>query len=180
MPPTSDRPAPVTQPAVATPAGLLVRLASLFYEAVLLVAILFVSAWLFVSITHYPRFPGLRPLFQAYLAGISALWFGWCWSNGGQTPAMKAWRLRVVGQFGAPVRPGQAAMRFLLAAVLIPAGGIALLWALVDPDGQFLHDRLAGTRVVRLPRPSKGVPTGRRDAGDGAPGPHGTVARSGG
>jgi len=29
--------------------------------------------------------------------------------------------------------------------------GAGLLWALIDKDKQFLHDRLAGTRIVLLP-----------------------------
>jgi hypothetical protein len=27
--------------------------------------------------------------------------------------------------------------------------GISLAWALADREGQFLHDRLAGTRLIR-------------------------------
>jgi len=27
--------------------------------------------------------------------------------------------------------------------------GFNFLWAAVDPDRQFLHDRIAGTRIVR-------------------------------
>jgi uncharacterized RDD family membrane protein YckC len=30
-------------------------------------------------------------------------------------------------------------------------GVVGLLWALVDRDRQFLHDRLAGTRLVAVP-----------------------------
>jgi uncharacterized RDD family membrane protein YckC len=40
----------------------------------------------------------------------------------------------------------------VLRACLALAGylclGITVLWALVDRDGQFLHDRIAGTRLV--------------------------------
>ena len=53
---------------------------------------------------------------------------------------MKAWHIRLVG-----VTPGKAMLRFLLALAFLPA---SILWALFDRDGQFLHDRLAGTRLV--------------------------------
>ena len=43
--------------------------------------------------------------------------------------------------------PGKAIARFLIAAALLP---FSILWALVDRDRQFLHDRLAGTRLVKL------------------------------
>jgi uncharacterized RDD family membrane protein YckC len=59
---------------------------------------------------------------------------------------MKTWRIRLVG-----VTPRKALFRFLYALILVPTG-ISLLWALFDRDRQFLHDRLAGTRLV-LVRP---------------------------
>jgi uncharacterized RDD family membrane protein YckC len=52
---------------------------------------------------------------------------------------MKAWRIRLVD-----VTPGKAVLRFLL-LVLLP---VSIVWALIDRDRQFLHDRLAGTRLV--------------------------------
>jgi uncharacterized RDD family membrane protein YckC len=36
-----------------------------------------------------------------------------------------------------------------LVSLLLPS----LAWALVDRERQFLHDRLAGTRLVQLPKP---------------------------
>ena len=33
----------------------------------------------------------------------------------------------------------------------IVLGGIGIIWALFDREGQFLHDRIAGTRIARLP-----------------------------
>lgn len=44
-----------------------------------------------------------------------------------------------------PVLPAQALLRYLLCWPSILLCGIGLLWALVDRDKQFLHDRLAGT-----------------------------------
>jgi uncharacterized RDD family membrane protein YckC len=72
-----------------------------------------------------------------------ARWRSWCWLRGGQTLAMKAWRIRLVG-----ASPARALARFVLALVLVPTG-ISILWALLDADRQFLHDRIAGTRLVR-------------------------------
>jgi hypothetical protein len=50
--------------------------------------------------------------------------------------------VRLVG-----VTPGRALLRFACALVLVPTG-ISVLWSLADRDGPFLHDRLAGTRLV--------------------------------
>jgi len=55
---------------------------------------------------------------------------------------MKAWKVRLVG-----VTPQKAVLRFVLALLLVPTG-ISIVWALFDRDRQFLHDRLARTRLV--------------------------------
>lgn len=73
------------------------------------------------------------------------------WLRGGQTLAMKAWRIRVMD-----ITPRRALLRFLYALVLVPTG-ISILWAFFDRDRQFLHDRLAGTRLVLLPKPLSGA-----------------------
>jgi hypothetical protein len=39
----------------------------------------------------------------------------------------------------------------MLAIASIALGGGGYWWALFDRDGQFLHDRLAGTRLVMNP-----------------------------
>jgi uncharacterized RDD family membrane protein YckC len=123
--------------------GLARRLGSLLYEALLLLAIAFFAG----SAFHFAS--GAAPLegwllraHQALLAAVFAAYFLWCWLRGGQTLAMKTWRVRLVG-----VTPGRALLRFACALVLVPTG-ISVLWSLADRDGQFLHDRLAGTRLV--------------------------------
>jgi len=40
-------------------------------------------------------------------------------------------------------------VRLALAAILVPTG-ISLVWALFDRERMFLHDRLAGTRLVMV------------------------------
>ena len=126
----------------ATP-GLARRLASLFYEALLLFAVAFFAGWLFYAAsggrdaTHgWPRY-ALQLLILAFFAS----YFLWCWLRGGQTLAMRAWRIRLVG-----VTPRKAMLRFLYGLLLVPTG-IAIVWAFFDRDRQFLHDRLAGTRL---------------------------------
>lgn len=81
------------------------------------------------------------------LLAVSA-YFLWCWTHGGQTLAMKTWRIRVVTANGAPLSFRIALGRYLCAAAGLLLGGIGLWWALLDKDGRFLHDRLAGTRLV--------------------------------
>lgn len=123
--------------------GLARRLGSMLYEALLLFAVAFFAGFAF----HFasggaPLDGGIRLAHQALLVAVFAAYFLCCWLRGGQTLAMKAWRVRLVG-----ASPRKALLRFLLALLLVPTG-VSLAWAVFDHDRQFLHDRLAGTRLV--------------------------------
>lgn len=112
-----------------------------------------------------------RILLQALVVLALAVYFVWCWRRG-QTLAMRTWRLRLVDAGGRPVSGPRALWRFALAASIYGAaliggaylrehpqateGWLALVpllltlgWPLWDAQRQFLHDRLAGTRLVR-------------------------------
>ena len=65
---------------------------------------------------------------------------------------MKTWRIRLVTVDGSPLSLKQAALRFVLALLGLLLVGVGFWWALFDRDRQFLHDRIAGTRLVRVPR----------------------------
>jgi uncharacterized RDD family membrane protein YckC len=155
------------------------RLGSMLYEAMLLFGVLFISGWLFSTLLQQRHALYLRHALEAWLFLVLAAYFIWFWTHGGQTLAMKTWRFRLVDAAGQPVGPWRAALRFLLAwlwvlpglalawavhgrqwaLVLIPALNV-VLWALTarfDPQRQFLHDRLAGTRLVDAipPLPTK-------------------------
>ena len=114
------------------------------YEAILLFAVAFFAAWLFFfasggrdATMGWPRY-----VLQLFIAVVFASYFLWCWLRGGQTLAMRAWGIRLVD-----ITPRRALLRLVLAAVLVPTA-ISVAWALFDREKQFLHDRLAGTRLV--------------------------------
>ena len=114
----------------------------MLYEAVLLFAVAFFAAWVFffASGGRDASSGALRYELQLFIAAVFAAYFLWCWLRGGQTLAMKAWGIRLVD-----VTPQKALLRFVYAVLLLPA---SIAWALFDRDRQFLHDRLAGTRLV--------------------------------
>jgi uncharacterized RDD family membrane protein YckC len=118
------------------------RLAAMVYEAFLIFAVAFFAAWIFffASGARDATSGVLRRELQLFIVVVLAAYFLWCWLRGGQTLAMRAWRIRLVD-----VTPRKALVRFLLAAALLP---LSILWALADRDRQFLHDRLAGTRLI--------------------------------
>jgi len=144
----------------------------MMYEAILLFAVAFTATSLFQLAAGTGSLVGWRRVaLQAYLVAVFAAYFMWCWLRGGQTLAMKSWRIRVVGSDGLPLKPSTALARFACAAFFVGAflvaiaaamrygepwlslgllslSSIGLAWALVDRDRQFLHDRLAGSRLV--------------------------------
>lgn len=116
----------------------------MLYEAILLFSVAFFAGWLFFAASggRDSTSGGLRYALQLFILVTFAAYFLWCWLRGGQTLPMKAWRIRLVG-----VSPRKALLRFVLALVLVPTL-VSIVWALFDRDRQFLHDRLAGTRLV--------------------------------
>lgn len=91
-----------------------------------------------------------RPLFQFYLLIVGGIYFIWFWTHSGQTLAMQTWKLRLVSANNGKVTTQQAMVRYLMAVIGISFLGFGLLWALFDRNRQFLHDRVAGTRIIRL------------------------------
>jgi uncharacterized RDD family membrane protein YckC len=124
------------------------RLLCLVYETLLLTALLWCAALLFGVVEGALGAEHVRAVFQVYLATLAGIYFVWQWAHGGQTLAMKTWRIRLARANGAAVDTRAASSRYLLALLGTVAFGVSYLWALFDPDRQFLHDRLARTRLV--------------------------------
>lgn len=103
--------------------------------------------------------------------GVAGIYFVWSWTGGRRTLPMKTWGLVLIRAGGGSVDAKAAVTRYIatwigpLAAVaayqaLAPAhlamqaAWLALLnyaWPIVDPERAFLHDRIAGTRIVAQP-----------------------------
>jgi uncharacterized RDD family membrane protein YckC len=169
------------------PAGLrptlLRRLASLGYETLVVAAILIAGGLAFLGVAAaFRAVAGVPPasapgglervLLQVLLVVLLGAYYVRCWTRGGQTLALKAWKLRVVGPAGGALTTRAAIARFAIAGLALGTGVAAfiwlwrhpgsmygwaatlpaaadVLWAALDRDRQFLHDRLARTRVVR-------------------------------
>jgi uncharacterized RDD family membrane protein YckC len=123
------------------------------YEALAVIALWMLAAAIITALFGSATAPVARLLPQLLAAAIISAYFVWCWSHGGQTLAMKTWRIRVVDASGQPLTARQALRRYLLACAGIAAGGIGLWWALLDRDGAFLHDRLGDTRLILIVQP---------------------------
>jgi len=147
----------------------------MMYEAVLLFGVVFLASYLFDTLTQSRSGMMYRHGRQAWLFLALGAYFVTCWRRSGQTLPMKTWNIRLVGSTGQPPTMARLVLRYVLAWVLpLAAAGLILgatLWSgwptmqllivvapfavfagsWLDKDGQFLHDRLAGTRLVNTP-----------------------------
>ncbi len=145
------------------------RMACWLYEGMLMFGVVFISGYLFGTLSQTRHAMDNRHALQAFLFVIFGIYFTWFWAKG-QTLAMKTWDIRVVDVHGRPVTQLRALARYALSwlwflpalaaiapfrlsggesAVLVT--GWVLVWALLSrfhPQRQFLHDALAGTRLV--------------------------------
>lgn len=129
--------------------GILRRLAAMAYEILLLSGVLAVALVLpHLLIGAFAHRVATPVVLWAHLFIVLLVYCLGFWCHGGQTLAMKTWRIRLLTRSGAPLRPAQALLRYLLCWPSLGLGGIGIVWALIDRDRQFLHDRLAGTRLV--------------------------------
>jgi uncharacterized RDD family membrane protein YckC len=120
----------------------------MLYESFLAFAIVFFAGLAFYGAASGRLAGGMRHAFQIYLFLVLGVYFVACWSRLGSTLPMQTWSMRVVNADGSPVNVNRATLRYVLAwpSLLLFGGG--LIWALFDRNGQFLHDRLAGTKIV--------------------------------
>lgn len=138
---------PVSYPAPSLPR----RLAGMLYESLLLLGVLsvaFILPQLLLGMLRNTTLPG--PLLWLHVFLVLLAYFGWLWRRNGQTLAMQTWKIKLVSAGGQPVSGRQILLRYVLAWPSLLIFGIGILWALIDPERQFLHDRLAGTRLIRL------------------------------
>ncbi|MEX0734545.1 MAG: RDD family protein [Steroidobacteraceae bacterium] len=121
----------------AAPAGLLRRLAALFYDALLTIALAFAATFAMLPLTDGEAIltstQGLAGhLYHALLLLLVFGYFGLCWTRGGQTLGMKAWRIRLCNEDGRRVNWAEALVRFTVGATLALMAVLGL-WQLAKP-----------------------------------------------
>ncbi len=133
-------------------ASLARRLGAVFYDSLLLAALLMLVSFVYLPLVGRMLPPGInRPLYQLLLLAVSYAYFAGFWVRGGQTLGLHTWKLRLAGRDGGPVTWTRATWRFLAALFSWLCLGLGFLWVLVDPEKLAWHDRLSNTRLVRLP-----------------------------
>ncbi len=132
-------------------AGFWRRCAAIFYDALVLCGVLIFAAALVVVPLGW--FYGIEIengnlLYRLYLCTVLFLFFAWFWVHGGQTPGMKAWRIRLIREDGGEIQWRDALIRFVGAIAAWVPCALGFIWLLFDNDRLTWYDRLSHTRPV--------------------------------
>ena len=134
-----------------TPSGLARRVAALCYDGLLLAALLLAGTALVIAARGGAVIAPETPWYQAAVVGTCFLFYAWFWTHGGQTLGMRAWRIRVLRDDGAPLTWRDALLRFAAAWLAALPAGLGFWWCLLDADKRCWHDCATRTHVRRLP-----------------------------
>jgi uncharacterized RDD family membrane protein YckC len=125
------------------------RLAAIFYDILLLFALLFFASMIVVVPFGITMDHPLHSLYVVYIYVVSFIFFGWFWTHGGQTLGMRAWRVRVQRHDGRSLTWRHALVRFLAAVISCAPFGAGFIWCLFSKERLALHDILSATHLVR-------------------------------
>lgn len=137
---------------IPIPAPLWRRLIAGVYDGLLLAGLFLMAGWAMVVIASVSGMALDRTVSQLVYFGIGALYFGLCWTHGGQTLGMKAWRLQVRREDAAELRLPIALLRYCAAWLSLMAVGLGFLWSLIDARRRTWHDMISATELVVMPR----------------------------
>ena len=124
--------------------------AACIYELLLLIALWMLCTWGFVLLFGDTIHNQKRYFLQLILWLVTGAYFVFCWHQSGQTLATKTWKIRLVNQQNISLTTKQAMIRYVLASASMLALGLGFMWALVDKQGLFLHDRLCKTHFIHV------------------------------
>ena len=132
-------------------AGLLRRLGAILYDALLLLALLFMVTIPFIALRGGEAVDPETVGYQLSLVAVAYLYFVGFWCRVGSTLGMRSWRLRVETEARRLPTVGEASIRFFVATLSWLCLGLGFLWQLWDKDRLTWHDRASGTRLRYYP-----------------------------
>lgn len=165
-------------------ASLASRFGAWIYEGIILFGLIWFCDYAFDALTQSKHALMLRHARMVFLFLVLGLYFVYFWHKG-QTLPMKTWKIRLRNRAGQAASWGQCALRYVLSwlwflppllalyfvprpsstfavlALLLPLAWVLLYLLLTRllPQGQYLHDVLAGTRLERYApdKPHRGL-----------------------
>ncbi|CAG7855897.1 hypothetical protein MCAMS1_00196 [biofilm metagenome] len=123
----------------------------IFYDACLLLAVLFFATLLILPINHGAAFNSSQVAYPFYLIAVSFCFYGWFWTHGGQTLGLRSWKAKVLSINGDTITWRQAFIRFAAALISFSCFGLGFIWRFFDKNGRTWHDLISKTELVLAP-----------------------------
>lgn len=146
-------------------AGLIRRLAAMFYDGLLSIALLMVVTLIYQQVvlrliygseklTALAESGGLDidPILSTVLLFALFGFFAKFWTHNGQTLGMQVWGVRIQNADGSAIDLWQALLRFLISIISWLFLGLGFWWALFDKQKRTWHDIYSESQVVHLPK----------------------------
>lgn len=146
-------------------AGLSRRLAAMFYDSLLCLAIAMVVTLVYQqgllrAIYGNDQLKALAdsgaldadPLLASLVFLSLFGFFAKFWTHNGQTLGMQVWRIRVQNQNGSAISVWQALVRFMAAIASWACLGLGFFWVLVSKNKRSWHDSFSESCIVQLPK----------------------------
>jgi len=132
--------------------GFLRLIGSIFYDSLLLTAVLFFATFALLLIPQQLQHAGpyLELAKLAWYVFVSYCYFAGFWYKGRQTPGMRTWQIELVDMQGGKVTMKQVTLRFFSAILSWLLAGLGFLWRLIDRNNYSLHDHLSGSKLQRI------------------------------
>jgi uncharacterized RDD family membrane protein YckC len=140
------------------------RLAAVFYDGLLCIALMLVTTGIYMAIAQgvigedtYKQMNDSGqtlhdPLLSSVLFITLFFFFGYFWTRTGQTLGMQVWHIRVQAQSQHLMSWNQALLRFFVAFISAAAFGLGFLWMLFDKHGRTWQCIASDSEVVRIPK----------------------------
>lgn len=132
------------------PVGIILRIGVMFYDTILLAAVLFLAAVLVAPTFNITMEHPLYPLFIIYIYLVAFIFFAWFWTHGGQTLGLKTWKLKIVSNNGEGVTWKQALLRYLSSLLCWLSMGIGFLWCYTNKERLAWNDLWSKTHIKRI------------------------------
>lgn len=138
------------KPVAGSPCGLPRRLAIIVYDAVVVISLLMLAALLAILAGFEGQTAMKDPVYTLYLFSTWFAYLGWCWSKGGMTVGMRAWRVKIEDHAGNQPGWGHSAIRFVVSLLSAATAGAGFAWSLFDSHKRTWHDMASQTKLTRF------------------------------
>lgn len=125
----------------------------MMYDALILIGLLILATAIALPFGDVHKVALHDFWFTFWLLSVCFAYLGGCWRYGGMTVGMRAWRVRLISSNQRTISWSRCLLRFMVGLFSLGAGGIGILWALVDSKNRGWHDLAARTVLIKDVKP---------------------------